>query len=68
MGLESATQQDMHGRPLFNTFGALSIAAGMFGTPAAVALRIGANVFGAVYTVACNQLLARIGKKQAVAA
>lgn len=36
--------------------------------PAAVALRIGANVFGAVYTVACNQLLARIGKKQAVAA
>ena len=53
---------------VFNTFGALSIAAGMFGMPAAVALRIGANVFGAVYTVACNQLLARIGKKQAVAA
>lgn len=52
---------------VFNTFGALSIAAGMFGMPAAVALRIGANVFGAVYTVACNQLLARIGKKQAVA-
>ena len=53
---------------VFNTFGALSIAAGMFGMPAAVALRIGANVFGAVYTVACNQLLVRIGKKQAVAA
>ncbi len=53
---------------VFNTFGALSIAAGMFGMPAAVALRIGANVFGAVYTVVCNQLLARIGKKQAVAA
>ena len=53
---------------VFNTFGALSIAAGMFGMPAAVALRIGANVFGAVYTVVCNQLLARIGKKQVVAA
>ena len=45
-----------------------AVAAGMFGMPAAVALRIGANVFGAVYTVVCNQLLARIGKKQAVAA
>ena len=53
---------------VFNTFGALPIAAGMFGMPAAVALRIGANVLGAVYTVACNQLLARIGKKQVVAA
>ena len=29
----------------FNTFGALSIASGLFGMPYAVALRIGANVF-----------------------
>ena len=33
----------------FNTFGALSIASGLFGMPYAVALRIGANVFGAAY-------------------
>ena len=31
----------------FNTFGALSIAAGLFGMPMAVALRVGMNVFGA---------------------
>ncbi|MBU5480962.1 FUSC family protein [Blautia sp. MSJ-19] len=43
----------------FNTFGALSIAAGLFGMPAAVALRIGANVFGAVYTVICNKIIDR---------
>lgn len=29
---------------VFNTFGALSIAAGLFGMPAAVALRVGANI------------------------
>ena len=40
----------------FNTFGALSIAAGLFGMPAAVLLRIGANVFGAVYTMLLNKL------------
>lgn len=39
----------------FNTFGALSIASGLFGMPYAVALRIGANVFGAVYTVVCSK-------------
>ena len=36
---------------VFNTFGALSIAAGLFGVAGAVALRIGMNVFGSVYTV-----------------
>ena len=46
---------------VFNTFGALSIASGLFGMPAAVALRIGANVFGAVYTVACNYVLGILG-------
>lgn len=44
----------------FNTFGALSIAAGLFGMPAAVALRIGANIFGSVYTVICNKLIDKI--------
>ena len=45
---------------VFNTFGALSIAAGLFGMPAAVALRIGANLFGAVYTVVCNKVIDRL--------
>ena len=44
---------------VFNTFGALSIAAGLFGMPAAVALRIGANLFGAIYTVICNKIIDR---------
>ena len=48
---------------VFNTFGALSIAAGLFGMPAAVALRIGANVFGALYTVVCNKVIDRIAVK-----
>ena len=44
----------------FNTFGALSIAAGLFGMPAAVALRIGANIFGAAYTILCNKVIDRL--------
>lgn len=44
----------------FNTFGALSIAAGLFGMPAAVALRISANVFGAGYTIICNKVIDRL--------
>ena len=44
----------------FNTFGALSIASGLFGMPYAVALRIGANIFGAAYTMACNKILPRL--------
>ena len=51
---------------VFNTFGALSIAAGLFGMPAAVALRIGANVFGAVYTVFCNQVLMWVAQRRAL--
>ena len=47
----------------FNTFGALSIAAGLFGMPTAVALRIGANIFGAFYTVVCNKVIDRIAAK-----
>ena len=53
----------------FNTFGALSIASGLFGMPYAVILRIGANVFGSVYTLVFGKLLVKIeeicvGKKQ----
>ena len=44
----------------FNTFGALSIAAGLFGMPMAVALRVGMNVFGALYTVICNKVIDRL--------
>ena len=45
---------------VFNTFGALSIAAGLFGMPMAVALRVGMNVFGAIYTVICNKVIDRL--------
>ena len=31
--------------------------------PAAVALRIGANVFGAVYTVVCNKLVDKVAER-----
>ena len=48
---------------VFNTFGALSIAAGLFGKPAAVALRIGANVFGSVYTVICNKIIDKLADR-----
>ena len=47
----------------FNTFGALSIASGLFGMPMAVALRIGANVFGAAYTVICNKVVDKIAER-----
>ena len=46
----------------FNTFGALSIAAGLFGLQNAVILRIGANIFGSVYTVICNKGLDRLAQ------
>ena len=46
----------------FNTFGALSIAAGIFGMPAAIALRIGANVLGAAYTVICNKVTDKVAE------
>ena len=45
---------------VFNTFGALSIAAGLFGMTNAVLLRIGANVFGAVYTLLCVKAMDKI--------
>ena len=45
---------------VFNTFGALSIAAGLFGVAGAVALRIGANVFGSIYTVLFDKAMNKI--------
>lgn len=53
---------------VFNTFGALSIASGLFGAAGAVALRIGANVFGSVYTVlfdkAMNGLIQLVNSRE----
>lgn len=42
---------------VFNTFGALSIASGIFGMTEAVALRIGMNVFASIYTVIVDKIL-----------
>ena len=47
----------------FNTFGALSIAAGLFGLQNAVILRIGANIFGSVYTVICNKVIDKLADR-----
>lgn len=44
------------------THGLLSIAAGIFGMSAAVALRIGANVLGAAYTVICNKVTDKVAE------
>lgn len=62
-GIGVGIPQDTHGRLRLTSFGALSIAAGLFGMPAAVALRIGANVFGAVYTVVCNRLVDKVAER-----
>ena len=45
---------------VFNTFGALSIASGLFGMRTAVLLRIVLNVFGSVYTIICDKLFDRL--------
>ena len=44
----------------FNTFGALSIAAGLFGAKYAVILRISANIFSSAYTFICDKILSRM--------
>ena len=44
----------------FNTFGALSIAAGLFGAQYAVILRISANIFSSAYTFICDKILNRM--------
>lgn len=45
---------------VFNTFGALSIASGLFGMRTAVLLRIVLNVFGSAYTIICDKLFDRL--------
>lgn len=45
---------------VFNTFGALSIASGVFGITGAVILRIGLNAAAALYTVAAGWLFDRV--------
>lgn len=53
---------------LFNTFGALSIAVGLFGLKGAILLRIGMNVFGSLYGFAinfiCDKLKLNIGVRE----
>ena len=48
---------------VFNTFGALSIASGLFGAGTAVTLRIIFNVMGSVYTVVCDRFLDFLRKR-----
>ena len=44
----------------FNTFGALSIAAGLFGVQYAIILRISANILSSAYTFICDKILSRM--------
>lgn len=48
---------------VFNTFGALAIAANMFGLEAALFLRIAANVFGSLYCFVIDRLLQSAGSQ-----
>lgn len=48
---------------VFNTFGALYIATGIFGMPMAVALRIGTNICASIYTVVWDKLMSLFTKK-----
>ena len=49
---------------VFNTFGALAIAASLFGLPMALLLRSGINVTASLYTVVCNVVYDKLhGKK-----
>lgn len=45
---------------VFNTFGALSIAAGLFGLNGALLLRIGINILCSVYTIICCFLIDKL--------
>ena len=45
---------------VFNTFGALSIAAGLFGLKGALLLRIGINILCSVYTIICCFLIDKL--------
>ena len=50
---------------VFNTFGALAIAASLFGLPMALLLRTGINVTASLYTVVCNVIYDKLHGKNA---
>lgn len=50
---------------VFNTFGALAIAASLFGLPMALLLRSGINVIASLYTVVCNVVYDKLHGKRA---
>lgn len=50
---------------VFNTFGALAIAASLFGLPMALLLRSGINVTASLYTVVCNVVYDKLHGKRA---
>ena len=50
---------------VFNTFGALAIAASLFGLPMALLLRTGINVTASLYTVVCNVVYDKLHGKRA---
>ena len=53
---------------VFNTFGALAIAASLFGLPMALLLRSGINVIASLYTVVCNVIYDKLhGKNTEIA-
>ena len=52
---------------VFNTFGALAIAASLFGLPMALLLRTGINVTASLYTVVCNVYDKLHGKRAEIA-
>lgn len=52
---------------VFNTFGALSIAASAFGMPMAIALRAGINIAASIYTVVWNRILDALHVQQTAA-
>ena len=50
---------------VFNTVGALAIAASLFGLPMALLLRTGINVTASLYTVVCNVVYDKLHGKRA---
>ena len=45
---------------VFNTFGALAVAASIFGLEAALILRIGTNVFASLYSLLFNTVFQKV--------
>lgn len=61
-GIGVGYSQDMHGDSI-QYFWRIVHRSRLFGMPAAVALRIGANVFGSVYTVICNKIIDKLADR-----